>query len=166
MHSRQHTIHSWFAEPCRVNGISFLITLNFLTLWMVHSTRILTDAIFWLSFTSAAINCALPPRKEGIFKSTLNPFKPLSMVKPRSAITLSRGDQSSFPNMPDFVTISLSKTEPSYSWLRNVIEPERETHQLNLYMWHDFCSASITNFGWKGRTVFDKKLPCNLICIE
>ena len=76
--------------------------------------------LVWLSFTSAAVNCALPPGKEGIFKS-------LSMVKPRSAITLSPGGQSSFSNMPDFLTISLSEIEPSYSSLTNDTEPEGDT---------------------------------------
>ena len=49
------------------------------------------------------------------------------MVKPRSVITLSPGEQSSFSNMPDFLTISLSEIEPSHSSLTNATEPEGDT---------------------------------------
>ena len=56
------------------------------------------------------------------------------MVKPRSAITLSPGEQSSFSNMTDFLTISLSEIEPSYNSLTNVIEPEGDTSIKPLYV--------------------------------
>ena len=68
-----------------------------------------------------------PGDLEGIFKSTFNSFKSLFMVKPQSAIALPPGDQSSFSIMPDFLTISLSEIELSYSSLTNVVEPEGDT---------------------------------------
>ena len=58
----------------------------------------------------------------------------LSMVKPQSILTLSPGDQSSFSNMPDFLTITLSEIKPSYRWLTNVMEPEGDTPIKPLYV--------------------------------
>ena len=49
------------------------------------------------------------------------------MVKPRSVITLSPGEQSSFSNMSDFLSMLLSEIEPSYSSLTNATEPEGDT---------------------------------------
>ena len=78
----------------------------------------------WLSFTAAAVNCALQPRKKAIFRLMFNSFKLLSIVKPWSAITLSLGDQSFFSIKSHFLTISLSESEPSCNSLKNVTEPE------------------------------------------
>ena len=57
----------------------------------------------------------------------MNPHRRYSLVSFNFAITLSPGDQSSFTNMPDFLSISLSEIEPSHSSLTNVTEPEGDT---------------------------------------
>ena len=56
------------------------------------------------------------------------------MVKPRSAITMSPGDQSSISNIPDFLTIFLSEIEPSHSSLKKIIESVGDTPIKPLYV--------------------------------
>ena len=65
LHSKAYTVHIWLIDPCKFSGISFLMRWNFLTRCIALSTWILTDAIVWLSFTSALVNCCLPSKNAG-----------------------------------------------------------------------------------------------------
>ena len=64
------------------------------------------------------------PRNGGMFKDT--PKGKMSLiVKPLSAITESPS-LNGRSSMPDLYTISLSDILPVYSWLMNVMAPDRE----------------------------------------
>ena len=90
--------------------ISFRIIRNFFMGLIACSTCICTKAIVSDSLTSAFVNWLLPSRKAGMFRFTFDCFSSSSIVKPRTAVTLSFGCQNLSSKIPDPRTMVFFKT--------------------------------------------------------
>ena len=129
LQSKQVTVHNWFIEPWKASGISFLINLNVFILRIARSTCIRTDAIDWLSFTSAFVSWYLPDRNAGLFNSTFKALRSSAIVNPLSSIHESPSSQNRRSNIPLLATISSSDMEPSKLTGENYSSRRRDAHQ-------------------------------------
>ena len=102
LHNKAQTVQIWFIEPWRVNGISFLIWRDFFTRW------ILTEAMAWLSLTSALVRWSRTFKKAGILSDKPILSRSSDIKNPWSAIMLSFFAQSASFSKPLRRTISLS----------------------------------------------------------